>query len=102
MYVRGNPRDYDDWQNSGNFQGWTWDDVLPYFKKLENCEDDISNDLQGDSGPVHITQQNSISNASKLFLEAAQQAGLPYNENLNGHQQYGCGQYQRTIYQNRR
>lgn len=102
MYVRGNKRDYDNWQMTGNFRGWGWDDVLPYFKKLENCEDRISNELQGDSGPVHITQQQNITEPSALFLEAAQQAGLPYNENLNGHQQHGCGQYQRTIYENRR
>jgi len=100
MFVRGNSRDYDNWRDLGN-PGWGYSDVLPYFRRLEDCQD-IEDEWHGRGGPVHVTRDPEPHPIVELYLEAAQAAGLPFNPDFNGKNQVGCGIYQRTIFNGRR
>jgi choline dehydrogenase len=91
VYVRGNPRDYDDW----GIPGWTWSDVLPYFLKAEDNERGAS-EWHGAGGPLPVSEQRSGNRISRAWVEAAVQAGLPRNDDFNGSQQDGAGMYQVT------
>lgn len=81
VYDRGSPSDYDTWRQLGN-EGWAYDDVLPYFKKLEDFahNDDYA---YGKGGPVHISRPGIRNPIAKAFANAAVSAGLPYNDNFN-------------------
>lgn len=92
IFVRGQPQDYDTWAQLGA-TGWSFDDVLPYFKKLENFEDGPS-ELRGKSGPVNIVRVAERPEISEAFIAAAQQAGFPANPDYNGASQEGFGYYQ--------
>lgn len=92
IFVRGQPQDYDTWAQLGA-TGWSFQDVLPYFKKLETFEDGES-ELRGGSGPVHIVRVSERPEISKAFIEAAKQAGYPFNPDYNGKSQEGFGYYQ--------
>lgn len=92
IFVRGQPQDYDTWAQLGA-TGWSFQDVLPYFKKLESFEDGES-ELRGGSGPVHIERVSERPEISKAFIEAAKQAGYPFNPDYNGKSQEGFGYYQ--------
>ncbi|WP_445505288.1 GMC family oxidoreductase [Microvirga sp. G4-2] len=92
IFVRGQPQDYDTWAQLGGTD-WSFQDVLPYFKKLESFEDGES-ELRGGSGPVHIVRVSERPEISKAFIEAAKQAGYPFNPDYNGKSQEGFGYYQ--------
>ncbi|MCB5177407.1 GMC family oxidoreductase [Microvirga lenta] len=92
IFVRGQPQDYDTWAQLGA-TGWSFEDVLPYFKKLENFEDGAS-DLRGQGGPVNVVRVSERPELSEAFIAAAQQAGLPANPDYNGASQEGFGYYQ--------
>ena len=92
LYVRGNKWDYDHWAALGN-PGWTYDEVLPLFKRSENNEQFV-NDFHGQGGPLNVTYQNHASPVNKLFLEAAQLNGLALNPDYNGAEQDGAFLYQ--------
>ncbi len=94
LYVRGNKWDYDHWASLGN-PGWTYDEVLPLFKRSENNEN-FANDFHGQGGPLNVTYQNHTSPINKLFLEAAQLNGLALNPDYNGAGQDGAFLYQVT------
>jgi choline dehydrogenase len=94
LYVRGNPWDYDHWAALGN-PGWTYDEVLPLFKRSENNEQFV-NEFHGQGGPLNVTYQNHDSPVNKLFLEAAQLKGLALNPDYNAAQQDGAFLYQVT------
>ena len=94
LYVRGNKWDYDHWASLGN-PGWTYDEVLPLFKRSENNEN-FANDFHGQGGPLNVTYQNHTSPINKLFLEAAQLNGLALNPDYNGAEQDGAFLYQVT------
>lgn len=100
LYVRGNRYDYDHWQELGN-EGWSYADVLPYFKKAENRERGAS-DYHGRGGPLRIMDLSTINPLTSAFLEAGEELGWSRNDDYNGASQEGFGVLQSTIYQGRR
>jgi choline dehydrogenase len=101
MYVRGNPRDYDRWSQEGLLPGWSFAEVLPYFKQSESFEHG-ENEFHGGSGPLHVSSAHSDNPLFKAFIEAGQQKGYPVTHDSNGFQQEGFGPYQFTIHKGRR
>lgn len=93
VWIRGDRRDYDDWAAAGN-PGWSFKDVLPFFKALEHNEAGES-DLRGAGGPVHITDASRRPQLlTERFVRAGREAGFPVNPDFNGPQQEGIGIYQ--------
>lgn len=93
-YIRGHARDYDEWADLGA-EGWSWQDVLPYFKRSENNSRG-SSDWHGSDGPLAVSDHRYSNPLSDVFLEAAVQAGLPASDDFNGARQEGVGYYQTT------
>jgi len=94
VYLRGQPADYDEWA-AGGAPGWAWRDVLPYFIKSENNERG-ANEWHGSGGPLNVADLRSPHPFAELFIQAAQQAGLPRNQDFSGPTQEGAGWYQVT------
>jgi choline dehydrogenase-like flavoprotein len=94
VYIRGNRADYDAWAAMG-FEGWGWDDVLPYFIKSEDNERGAS-ELHGAGGPLRVSEGRARHRTCEAFIEAGAEAGLPLTEDFNGPQQDGVGWYQVT------
>ncbi|MBE7637830.1 glucose-methanol-choline oxidoreductase [Sneathiella sp. P13V-1] len=94
LYVRGHKWDYDHWASLGN-EGWSYDDVLPLFKKAENNERG-GDDFHGSGGPLNVADLRSPMGINNTFLEAARQLQLPMNDDFNGATQEGVGYYQTT------
>lgn len=94
LYIRGHQDDYNDWAELG-CDGWSWQDVLPYFKRSENNQLG-GNDLHGDSGPLQVRNQPSPNPLSKAFVKAAQELGYPTADDFNGEEQEGVALYQVT------
>ena len=90
VYMRGNPLDYDEWG-----PGWTWDEMLPYFKRSEDNESGES-DFHGAGGPLPVSEGRSRNPLGQMFLDSASAHGLPLNEDFNGPEQDGVGWYQVT------
>jgi choline dehydrogenase len=93
-YVRGQPEDYDGWARDGA-PGWSYAEVLPYFRKSERQQRGAS-DYHGADGPISVEDLRSRNLLTDIFVAAASQAGLPLNEDFNGAQQEGVGYYQVT------
>lgn len=94
IYLRGNRLDYDDWAANGA-TGWSYADVLPYFKKGEDNERGES-EYHGVGGPQTVSESRSMHPLVDLMLEASAQAGHPANPDLNGEVQDGVGRFQVT------
>ena len=94
LYVRGNAWDYDHWRQLGN-EGWSYNDVLPFFKKAENNERG-GDEFHGAGGPLNVADQADPSKLSDSFLLACEQAGHRRVEDFNGAHQEGVGYYQVT------
>ena len=94
FYVRGNRWDYDHWASLGN-AGWSYDDVLPLFKRAENNEQFIDG-FHGQGGPLNVTYPRHESPLTKLFLEAAALHQIRLNPDYNGAEQEGAFEYQVT------
>jgi choline dehydrogenase len=94
VYIRGNRADYDGWEALG-FDGWGWNDVLPYFIKAEDNERGAS-ELHGTGGPLAVGENRSRYSTCQAFIDAAVEAGIPLNEDFNGAEQDGVGWYQVT------
>ena len=94
LYVRGNRYDYDHWASLGN-PGWSYDDVLPLFKRSENNEQ-LVNDFHGQGGPLNVTYPRHQTPLSAMYLEAAALNGLPLNADYEGAEQEGAFLYQVT------
>src|ERR1700751_6391082 len=94
LYVRGNPADYDGWAQMG-CRGWSYSDVLPYFKKSEHS-DPGDTEYRGKSGPLLVEDYRPILPLTHRFVEAAQQAGFPLTRDYNGAVQEGVGYSQMT------
>ncbi|MET1027965.1 MAG: choline dehydrogenase [Dongiaceae bacterium] len=101
VYIRGHALDYDRWAYKENCEGWSYQEILPYFRRAETRE--VGGDeYRGDSGPLWVhtgTQSNPLFDA---FIEAAQQAGYPFTKDMNGYQQEGVGRMDMTIKNGRR
>jgi choline dehydrogenase len=95
LYVRGAPADFDGWAQMG-CRGWSYDDVLPYFKKSEHYVQKGDPEVRGQGGPLKVEDYRTILPLTHRFVEAAQQAGFPFNPDLNGNQRYGVGYSQMT------
>ena len=95
LYVRGAPADFDGWAQMGN-RGWSYDDVLPYFKKSEHYVQGGDSEVRGQGGPLKVEDYRTILPLTHRFVEAAQQAGFPFNPDLNGKQRSGVGYSQMT------
>ena len=96
LYVRGQPQDYDRWAALGN-EGWSFDEVLPYFKKSEDQERG-ADDYHGVGGPLKVSDLRLRRPIADYFIEAATQVGIPFNEDYNGAWQEGVGYFQQTAY----
>jgi choline dehydrogenase len=94
LYVRGNPADYDGWAQMG-CRGWSYADVLPYFKKSERYAPGDA-EYRGKSGPLLVEDYRTILPLTHRFVEAAQQAGFPLTRDYNGAVQEGVGYSQMT------
>ncbi|MEG4234365.1 GMC family oxidoreductase N-terminal domain-containing protein [Microcoleus sp. Pol11C3] len=95
IYLRGNPHDYDHWQLLGN-PGWSYQDVLPYFKKSEHSSRGAS-EFHGVDGELSVTDLIAPAVVSQRFVDAAVALGYDHNPDPNGMQQEGAGLYQLTI-----
>ncbi|NMG07890.1 GMC family oxidoreductase N-terminal domain-containing protein [Brasilonema sp. UFV-L1] len=95
LYARGNHHDYDHWQELGN-PGWSYLDVLPYFKKSENQQRGAS-EYHSVDGELSVTDVISPAVASQRFVDACVAMGYNHNPDFNGMQQEGAGPYQFTI-----
>ena len=96
VYVRGNAFDYDRWEMQGA-KGWSYADCLPYFRKSQTHELG-SDDYRGGDGPLHVSRGKADNPLHRAFLEAGQQAGYPYTDDMNGYQQEGVGPMDMTVH----
>lgn len=97
VYIRGHHSDYDEWAASG-CSGWSYKDVLPYFKRSEHFQAG-ENEFHGVSGPLEVTSGTSGHQLFDTFLQAGKEAGFSYTPDFNGAQQEGVGHYHLTITQ---
>jgi choline dehydrogenase len=95
VFTRGNAMDYDEWAEAEGCAGWSYEEILPYFRRAEDNER-LSNRWHGTGGPICVSDPISPHRMSKVFVRAAQEAGLSYNPDFNGERQEGCGLYQVT------
>jgi choline dehydrogenase-like flavoprotein len=93
-YIRGHARDYDDWAESG-CPGWSFKDVLPYFKRSENQERG-ADEFHGTGGPLNVADLRSPNELCDAFVKAGVQAGFAHNRDFNGATQEGVGLFQVT------
>ena len=100
VYIRGCPQDYDGWSESGSTR-WAYRDVLPYFKRAED-NDRFSGEVHGTGGPLGVSDQRHTHKLTRAWLQACQEAGMPYNPDFNSGNQAGCGLYQVTMRDGRR
>ena len=100
MYVRGNRSDYDGWRDLGN-DGWGYADVLPLFIRMESNQS-IHDSYHGSAGPIAVSDHSERNPLSRIFVEAAEEIGIPLNADFNGAMQDGCGYYQMTCRDNSR
>ena len=97
VFVRGHARDFDHWADQGA-RGWSYADVLPYFKRMETWHGGAPSPYRGTHGPLHVTRgprRNPLFNA---FIEAGQQAGYAMTDDYNGARQEGFGPMEATIH----
>ena len=100
LYLRGQPQDFDHWRQLGN-AGWSFEDVLPYFRKSEHQQRG-ADALHGVGGPLCVSDVSEPHPLCEAFIEAAQQAGFPRNDDFNGPTQEGAGYFQLTARNGRR
>ncbi|MBV8187169.1 MAG: choline dehydrogenase [Alphaproteobacteria bacterium] len=94
LYVRGHASDYDNWRQLG-LEGWSYEDVLPFFRKAENNERG-GNQFHGKGGPLNVADQADPCPLNDAFLKACEQAGHKRNDDFNSAEQEGVGYYQVT------
>ncbi|WP_291728632.1 choline dehydrogenase [Leisingera sp. F5] len=104
VYVRGHAGDYNHWADSGA-AGWSYADVLPYFKRMETWNDRGHGgdpDWRGTDGPLHVTRGPRDNPLHDAFVNAGAQAGYPVTSDYNGEQQEGFGPMEMTVYKGQR
>ena len=100
VYVRGNKLDYDTWAQMGN-TGWSYDDVLPFFKKMENYQGELS-EIRGGDGPLKVSKVTDRNPIYDGLFKAAEENKIPVNKDYNGDDQEGISYTQTTIYKGER
>ncbi len=93
-YIRGHKNDYDQWAELGN-SGWSFNEVLPYFKRSENNQR-ITDEWHGNEGPLVVSDLQTDNPFQQHYLDAAKQVGYPITNDFNGANQEGIGIYQVT------
>ncbi len=101
VFVRGQAQDYDTWAQLGN-RGWSYSDVLPIFREMENYEGDADDEFRGRGGPLKVTESFETGAIYDALIEAAGQVGINYTKDYNGAQQDGIAMTQSTIRKGRR
>ncbi|XP_046614598.1 glucose dehydrogenase [FAD, quinone]-like [Neodiprion virginianus] len=99
MYLRGSPFIYDQWAEMGN-EGWSWKEVLPFFKKSENNGDidSVGREYHGTDGPLFVERFPYQPPFVNVLLTAAEEAGFGYNNDLNGKDNLGFAVIQGTVH----
>ncbi|NWQ68356.1 CHDH protein, partial [Neopipo cinnamomea] len=100
VYIRGHAEDYNRWSREGA-TGWDYEHCLPYFKKAQTHELG-PNQYRGGTGPLHVSRGKTNHPLHQAFLEATQQAGYPFTDDMNGYQQEGFGWMDMTVHQGQR
>jgi len=100
VYIRGHARDYDHWAQLG-LSGWSYADILPYFRKAEDHEKG-EDDYHGVGGPLHVSYGRTRNPLFEAWVEAGKQAGYPMTPDVNGYQQEGLGPMEMTTRRGRR
>ena len=95
VYVRGQVEDFDTWAQMG-CRGWSYDEVLPYFRKAEDNQRGESN-IHGVGGPLSVSDVSEKADVCEAMIAAGIEAGIPFNEDINGRVQEGIGYHQATI-----
>jgi choline dehydrogenase len=101
IYVRGQQADFDQWAQLG-CTGWSHDDVLPYFKLSEGNERLGKDELHGGDGPLHVSDPAERHPIADALIQAGVEAGLKFNDDVNGAEQDGISYFQATIKDGRR
>jgi len=94
IFTRGCPEDYDRWANEEGCPGWSFEEIRPYYVRSED-NDVLADDYHGVGGPLGVSNITPHP-MTKAFVQACQQAGIPYTTDFNGAKQEGCGVYQTT------
>ncbi|WP_299841806.1 GMC family oxidoreductase N-terminal domain-containing protein [uncultured Paracoccus sp.] len=94
IYTRGNALDYDEWRQLG-CDGWSYEDVLPYFRKSEN-NDTYNDRYHGQGGPLGVSKPAAPLPICEAYFRAAGELGIPFNADMTGETQDGVGYYQLT------
>jgi len=100
VYIRGHAKDYDRWAHQGA-AGWSYQEILPYFKRAETHESG-GDAYRGSDGPLWVHTGDQPNPLFEAFIEAGIQAGYPYTKDMNGYQQEGFGRMDMTIKHGRR
>jgi choline dehydrogenase-like flavoprotein len=95
LYTRGAAADYDEWVSRDGATGWSYEEVLPYFKRSENNQR-YSNRFHAYGGPMGVSYPVSALPICEAFFQAGQEIGIPFNPDFNGQTQDGLGYYQLT------
>jgi len=96
VYIRGQKEDYDDWAKLPGCEGWSYDELLPYFKRSENYEAGEASHYHGKGGDLNVTYSRINYPLCDTYVQAAREAGFPENADFNGPDQEGVGLYQLT------
>jgi choline dehydrogenase len=101
IFQRGNPLDYERWAADPGMETWSYAHCLPYFKRMEDCltGDD---DYRGTGGPLRLTRSSTPNPLFEAWFEAAQQAGYPRTDDVNGFQQEGVARFDANLHRGRR
>ena len=96
IYIRGQKEDYDSWANEGN-DGWSWNEVLPFFKKAENNENGSTN-FHGNLGPLEVSNQKAAKPISQAYIDACANSQVRIRNDFNTGDNEGAGFWQSTIF----
>jgi choline dehydrogenase len=102
IYTRGQREDYDDWAALPGCEGWSYDDLLPYFKRPEHFEVESGNPYHGDDGELNVTNVAMKYPISEVYLEAAQSIGIQRLDDINAETPHGISYMQVTMKNGRR
>ncbi|WP_427142128.1 GMC family oxidoreductase [Shinella sp. G-2] len=100
IYIRGQRIDYDTWSSQGA-TGWSYSEVLPYFRRAED-NDRFSDAYHGTNGPLGVSDLRQVNELTRAFVRGAQEAGIPFTSDFNGRRQRGVGYNQTTTRNARR
>lgn len=94
VYIRGQKADYDNWAGLPGCEGWSYDELLPYFRRSEHFEPGEANRYHGWGGDLNVTYSRVHYELADVYVQAARDAGYPFNPDFNGEDQEGVGFFQ--------